>query len=85
MGNCGCCSCCDSEPELPNQNDAEQEHDKDSCSICRMVYEHANHDVEFTFVEFDEPVCDEVTFIVSAPTLSIVYSYLTRGPPQRTA
>ena len=50
-----------------------------------MVYEHANQEAEFTFVEFDEPVCDEITFVASAPYLSVATIYLTRGPPLRTA
>lgn len=80
LGACGGCDCgTSSHPDSPMHR--HNEHDKDSCSICRMVYEHATEDVEFTFVELDEPVFDLVVFIFSTHDTTVRSSYLTRGPP----
>lgn len=81
-GDCECTDC----DSLPPQHEHEgEEHDKDSCSVCRMVFEHANQTVEFELADTDEAVCDFVVFAISAPALGVVSEYLTRGPPTQSA
>ena len=76
-GDCDCTGC-----EIPAQQDSpEHEHDEDTCSICRMVYEHGEQGLEFEFVESQEEVCDSVVLILPAIVAGPVSEYLTRGPP----
>jgi hypothetical protein len=84
QGDCECIDC-DAVPQHENQQHENHEHDEDSCSICRMLYEHAVQSVEFSIVEFEEPCCDFVVQVFSAPKLSTVSGYLTRGPPALNA
>lgn len=77
----GDCECTDCEPSAPHDHQQDNDHDKDSCSICRMVFEHANQTVEFELADIDEAVCDFVVFVISTPDRGVVSEYLTRGPP----
>lgn len=78
-GNCGCDAC---GPELPERKPVPiDDHDHESCSICRMILEHAVEVDTFTVSESVEPAFDLVVFSAQLPKLSIVSAYLTRGPP----
>ncbi len=77
-GDCDCSSC-----EEPSNG--QQEHDEDSCSICRMVFEHAVQIIEFDMIESNELSCDIVAILFVTPIQSTASGYLTRGPPSTFA
>lgn len=73
-GDCDCGDC-----ELPS--DQNHEHDEESCSICRMVYEHAVQPIEFTLFELQEPCYDLILMPKDIYTQNTECGYFTRGPP----
>lgn len=80
----GDCDCTDCEEPTPSDN-SQHEHDEDSCSICRMVFEHAVQTIEFDVCESIEPSCDIVAILLVAHFQSTESGYLTRGPPAVSA
>jgi hypothetical protein len=75
------CECTDCEEPSNNPH----QHDEDSCSICRMVFEHAVQTIEFDVVESNEPSCDVVAILLTAHIQSNEFGCLTRGPPETLA
>ena len=74
VGACECTDC-----EVPSE--VPVEHDEHSCSICRMVYEHAIQTIELAVPESSEKSCDSVAILFSVHVQRIESGDLTRGPP----
>lgn len=82
LGDCDCTGC--DTPEHQNELPSD-DHDHDSCSVCRMICEHALESAEFSVFESNEPTFDSTYFFFQATKLDLVSRYLTRGPPAQLA
>lgn len=83
-GDCDCDGC-ETTPEQQDHQHSNEDHDEDTCSICRMVYESGEEFVEFELPVVEQTICNSTLLIVVALVESPTSEYLTRGPPALSA
>lgn len=77
----GDCDCPDHGTPEPTSNWPADDHDHDSCSICKMEFEEGLESVEFPLTKSNESSFDFIPPVVQAAKRDIVSEYFTRGPP----